>query len=269
MDLINKINYFLKLAGMLKFSQKMRDDIIKLVEKNYKIVKKEKLKRFKAIEEIPIYLDDLPESYGLKRLLKDTLLDELSNLQLRINFYSSDKALDFGQFDSVNISINLNIKLTNFNYDKKELKTTVEHELIHFTQFLLSLKLNKMNPVINTEENIEDMTENQINRLKIKHNIDPVNLNFTGYPKGFDMKQYTKHVLDKDYYENIPEEFFTLLHDAIIELKQSKRKSKQYFNEFISGKNCSLDTKKFLERIKYNEKLYQRAIKELYMAYTN
>lgn len=282
-----------KNSGVLKFSKILYNKILNFFNKSFINYKKTKTKKHSILLDIP---NDLPELYKLD--YKFPYVDCI------IEF--NEDGINNGELETEPLYIKIicavtNNKINNITY----IKSTIEHELIHLTQHLFYLTsksdvnhftYNKFKNFLIDEysfetnkeekENIKQLIYNYNNQdalsddlaylydyYKYKYLIDnnlPIyDQGFKGSPSEFDYKKYynlyENSLLDHD---NDPAEFFPLLNDSFNEYDLSNN-SKEYFNKFISGEIGSYEVKNFWKLLKYNDKLYKRAIKELYKYINN
>lgn len=282
-----------KFSGTLKFSKILYNKILDFFKKSFINYKKTKNKSHSTLLDIP---NDFPESYKLD--YKFPYIDCI------IEF--NEDEINNGELETDPLCIKIicavkNNKINNINY----IKSIIEHELIHLTQHLFYLTsksdinhftydkfraflIDEYSLEVDKEEkeNIKQLIYNYNNQnalnddlaylydyYKYKYLIDsnlPItDQNFKGDPSEFDYEKYynlyENNLLDHD---NDPAEFFPLLNDSFNEYDLSNN-SKEYFNKFISGEIGSYEVKNFWKLLKYNDKLYKRAVKELYKYISN
>lgn len=281
MDLISKINFFYKQAGLLKYPENMKKTILDYVKSCIEKNKLSGLEEETFGEKFKINVLDLPKHYGPE------LLQQAANIlggELYVFVYFEEKMTnsdgeeqadeDLGEFKETEMSISI---YPNNIRSLEELDETIEHELMHFVQYLLKFKTKSKIKRFNITDfsrsdeftkakeydrmnNLEHLT----NKYKIRNKLPIYNDKYLGLPSEFSNKEFNE--LNKDfesYYEQDPVEFFPLLNDVIKEFKSMKNKD---INLFIKGKSGSNNSKNFWNGLKYNKKLYNRAVKELYKA---
>jgi len=285
MNLVEKINFFYKKAGLVKFSNTMKQEILEFVKSEFlswKPIIKEKNKnkedyKIQGYTEVDIVVEDL----NYKNPLLDHVRSILNTLSVRVVFTNLNTE-SLGVFNQEDLNITLYVKVKNNKIDIDQIATTIEHELMHLTQYLLSLTTKSKSNKLRFDEEVK-LTDDVIKKIKkfnpdpnqfdidfevdaekAKRNISLVN-NIEGTPKEFDYKKYKELALgDGIMYAQLNNEFFTLLNDAIADFKSQNNNSKEYFKKFINGNAGNNRSKIFFKDIKYNKKLYERAIKEMY-----
>lgn len=271
------INQLYKISGIIKYSKPLKDKIINFIIDQFEIIKKENLKDFLTYK----YFKLNKEDFAYK--IPEEKLNLIKDLLVTINFYDSSKQTkNEGEFNSNKMQLTINIPVSNrhrLNYNNVE--STLEHELIHLTQFILKQNIQSNKNIdemyikfyeyaeknnIDIESLSDKDRESLLRKFKAENNFDPTDY-FVGFPKEFDNKKYNELVKDEFGYidhDQLPHEFFSVLNDVLNEFKKKNDGSREFFNNFIRGINASESTKKFLYKIKYNKDLYNRFLKEIY-----
>lgn len=237
------------IAGTIAFPQKMAQQILNQysLEEDKAIAKvKEGFPNTQEyIVSIPIYLDDLPSNYNIEDLYQSAKARTGNNIIVKFVFYPNNISNKVGGFfipsQPATIKINRWIDINN------PIKTNmvdgfIEHELMHFVQYLISDSVG-----------------------------GPSDQHFLGYRSKDSLQEYKDLYpsLDKkERYHLLPEEFFPLLHLSKERFLSGKGQTKGTFKRFV-GVSCE-PTDKFFKSLKDNNpKAWARAVKELWKEVEN
>jgi len=277
-SLLSRINGFFKLAGILKYPPKMKKEIMYYL--NYALNDNKYFDKDYFVKKIYIDLDGLPKNYKLP-LLKGVAKMLGKYITLDISFYEKDEDIeDLGYFDENLLELKLNL-VNNESY-LEDIESTIEHELMHLVQYLLkqttSYKINRFDDdeFLESEElkethkyyeSDQDNLQYLKNKYKIRNKIQLNDPNYLGLPSEYDKNKYID--LNKKqlpHHSQDPIEFFTDLNDTINNFIFIGA-TRDNFNKMINSEIGYESTKYFWKHIKYNEKLYNRAVKELWKVY--
>lgn len=275
MSIISKIY---KISGMLKYSEELKNKILNFIINSFNMIKKENLKEYTATNYFKLKKEYFP--YKINN-------DNFNDLFVQISFFDStneESIKNDGSFNSIKNELKINIPIDkDFNLNIKDLNAVLEHELMHLTQSALNnnVKQNNLDDMYSkfyeyTEKNkidIESLDQEDYNSLlrkfKAENKYKPDGS--IGKPKEFNDKKYNDLVKEEFGYidhDQLANEFFPVLNDVLNEYKNNQNGTDVFLKDFISGKNTSSYTKKFLYKIKYNKNLYNRFLKELYKAHS-
>lgn len=290
-----------KTAGLLKYSETLYKQILYYLPEAFDFFKKTKKSDFRffnipkdlypklnQFEFPPVgvvfnFFDDNDSSRNYGQIIDD--FSKRIKYEITLNIYYQDnkialeKTKETIKHELIHLT-QLLFKLIN----KSNIKERYLPE--NFIKYLESLPktnevllaLNEVNE-IKDESDYSESTTKLLNNYFIKNKIKILSPNFTyNSPKEFDYKKYEKlHNTNEINYHNDPAEFFTQINDIKEQYIARGDFSKEFFNKLI---NVSSDTDDFdfdddlifdmhslLSNNKYNKKLYDRALKELYKIY--
>lgn len=287
-----------KTAGLLKYSEELYNEILNYLPEAFDFFKKTKKSDFKFFN-IP------KDLYPKLNQFEFPPVGVIFNFFDHNNYENYGEIRD--DFSKrIKYEIILNITYQDNKIALAKVKETIKHELIHLTQLLFKLT-NKSNikedfkakdfikyleslpqtdetmlaldeaKEIRDQSDYSESTTNLLNDYFIKNKIKITLPNFNyNPPKEFDYKKYKNlHHNNQINYNNDPAEFFTQLNDIKEQYIENGDFSKDFFNKLINlndeddyyDDNLLNDTHYLLKNTKYNKKLYERALKELYKIY--
>lgn len=280
-------NEIYKNAGLIKVPKKMKKEIVtflKACASNQKVFGG----AFTYSKKIKMDLSDMPDNYN-PELLQQAADSIGGRLIVNIVYKNQEGISTGGLFDPGTNPPSISI--FPHGIELSRCSVLIEHELIHFIQHLLkisvNIKLKKQktsikDSIINSEE-FKKLTKSKdyinssaeekgniigkfIEEYLIKNKTFRSSDYYLGFPKEFDLDKFInlmKAKADERIYYDNPVEFFTHLNDSIHDFKKLENKN---FKQFINGEIGSAESKLFWKAIGYNEKMYNRAVKELYKA---
>ncbi len=248
-------DYLISSAGLLAFPHGMAKEITELYysDKNSFLKLSEYGVNIQSYSHtVEINLQDLPKSYHADELEGIAKSFNKDTDQLNVMFvFEMGTHSPRGDFFPTNMSITFYPVIDPKEIDEHDttMESYIQHELMHFVQFLLSKRADKF--------------QSPPPKIEI-----PGYDTLVGYPTQSSPKEFNKLVsLLKDnkqaLYELNPAEFYPKLNDALNRFLQKKYQTARTFKIFVGLEGNNPDY--FFRYLKkFNSKLWTKAIKELW-----
>lgn len=273
----------IKNAGVIKYSESVKNKIINFIITNWQLLKEDRsTKDFVAMQYIKLKSEDFPKEYNITQ----DIIESVGDLAVKILFYKNRKEIEKSTFFEKRMLLTIIVPLNNkFDLKFSSISSTIEHELMHLTQYLLSKKVKPKQKdddfYIKFYEyaeskgfDISKLSEKDVNALielfKAENKYSMTENYSFGLPKEFNENKY-RDIVKEDFgyvhHDQLPFEFFPVLNDILNDFAKKQNGTKQYLLDFINRKEGTDSSKEFIYRIKYNPDLYNRFLKEIYKKY--